>query len=163
MLEEILSPLHLSDWAAPAIGVLCAALVLLAARAGRRSDPLAPPVPPAPAGGPSSSDPYLQGGRAEKRSSLRRGGSQVSVFVSDAEGEARPIRGTVVDRSAGGLAIAVDEPLPPGEVLSVRVANTQDMPWVQVSVRNFRREGNYYLLGCQFLRPQPWSILLLFG
>jgi hypothetical protein len=164
MLDEILSPLHLSNWAAPAIGILCAALILLAARVGRRSGPLAPPLPPAEAGGPPPVDPYLRGGQAEKRASMRRGGSQVSVLLSDAEGQARPVQGVVIDRSSAGLAIAVSAPVRLGEVLSVRVASTaQEMPWVQVTVRNFRREGSYYLLGCQFLRPQPWSVLLLFG
>jgi hypothetical protein len=86
------------------------------------------------------------------------------VLLSDAEGRASPTRGIVIDRSSGGLAIAVDAPIRAGEVLSVRVAaNAQEMPWVQVAVRDFRREGGYYILGCQFLRPQPWSILLLFG
>ena len=100
----------------------------------------------------------------ERRSGLRRGGTHLSVLLSDAEGKVRPVRGVIIDRSVGGLAVAVDEPIRLGEVLSVRVAaNCHEMPWVQVAVRNFRREGGYYLLGCQFLRPQPWSILLLFG
>jgi hypothetical protein len=109
-------------------------------------------------------DPYLHGSSLEKRGSLRRAGGSVPVLLSDAAGQAEPVRGTIMDRSTGGLAIAVETLIPPDTVLGVRtVAHQQEMPWVSVIVRNVRREGNYYLLGCQFLRPQPWSILLLFG
>jgi PilZ domain len=164
MLEETLSSLHPAGWVPPMIGAACTSLVLLATRAGRRSDPPAPLLPPVPAGGFQPVDPFWDGARLERRSSLRRGGNHLPVLLSDAEVEAWLVRGTVLDRSSTGLAIAVDEPVRPGEVLSVRVAaNSQEMPWVRVAVRHFRREGSYYLLGCQFLRPQPWSVLLLFG
>jgi hypothetical protein len=86
------------------------------------------------------------------------------VLLSDAGGEAVPVRGAVLDRSAGGLAVATDAPVPPATVLSVRaVEHFQDMPWVQVTVRNCRRSGKKYVLGCQFLCPQPWDVLRFFG
>jgi hypothetical protein len=162
-LEWILPRFHLAAWAPVAVGALCAALVFLAAQLRRRPGLPTPPGWRRGAEGSQPADPFRDGGRSERRSSLRRGGNHLSVLLSDAEGEVGPVRGTVIGRSTGGLAVAVDEPDRLGEVLSVRVANTQEMPWVQVAVRHFRREGGYYLLGCQFLRPQPWSILLLFG
>ena len=147
-LEWILSRFDFVVWAPAVVAALCTPLVYLAAQVGRRHRLPAPP----------------DGGRSERRSSLRSGGTHPSVLLSDAEVEARLVRGTVIDRSSTGLAIAVDELVRPGEVLSVRVAaNYQEMPWVQVMVRNFRREGSYFLLGCQFLCPQPWDILMLFG
>jgi hypothetical protein len=85
------------------------------------------------------------------------------VLLSDAEGMTKPVRGIVFDRSTGGLAILVEEPVLPDTVLGVRVVAHPEMMWVPVKVRHFRPEGNYYLLGCQFLRSQPWSIQLLFG
>jgi hypothetical protein len=147
-LEWILSRFDLVVWAPAVVGALGAPLVFLASWPGRRHGLPAPP----------------DGGRSERRSSLRRGDTHPSVLLSDAEVEARLVRGTVIDRSSTGLAIAVVEPVRPGAVLSVRVAaNYQEMPWVQVMVRNFRRERGYFLLGCQFLCPQPWGILMLFG
>jgi hypothetical protein len=160
-LEWMLPRFHLATWAPAAVGTLCAALVFLAARLRRR---LAPPPPRRGVEGFQPADPFRDGGRSERRSSPRRGGTHLSVLLSDAEGQARPVRGVIIDRSSGGLAIAVDEPIRLGEVLSVRVAaNAREMPWVPVVVRHFHREGGYYILGFQFLRPQPWSILLLFG
>jgi hypothetical protein len=163
-LEWLLSRFDLVVWAPAVVGALCAPLVLLAAHVGRRRRLPAPPPPRRGAEGSQPADPFRDGGRSERRSSLRHRGTCPSVLLSDAEVEARLVRGTVIDCSSTGLAIAVDEPVRPGAVLSVRVAaNSQEMPWVQVAVRHFRREGGYYLLGCQFLRPQPWGILLLFG
>jgi hypothetical protein len=85
------------------------------------------------------------------------------VLLSDAEGMTKPVRGIVFDRSTGGLAVLVEEPVLPDTVLGVRVVAHPEMPWVTVTVRNSRPEGNYYLLGCQFLCSQPRSILHLFG
>ncbi|MFL6202859.1 MAG: PilZ domain-containing protein [Thermoanaerobaculia bacterium] len=162
--ECVLPRVYLAAWAPASVGTLCAALVVLAARLRRRHGLPAPPGWRRGADGSRHADPFRGGGPAERRSSVRRGDIHPSVLLSDAEVEARLVRGTVIDRSWTGLAIAVDEPVRPGEVLSVRVAaNFQKMPWVQVMVRNSRRERGYFLLGCQFLCPQPWSILMLLG
>jgi hypothetical protein len=85
------------------------------------------------------------------------------VLLVDIEGRVRPMRGIVFDRSAGGLAVVVEEQVPPGRVLDVRVIADVEMPGVPVTVQNVRREGNNYLLGCQFLRLPSWNIQLLFG
>jgi hypothetical protein len=119
--------------------------------------------PPGKVGRLQFGDPFLHGSSSEKRGSLRRGGTSVPVLLSDAEGKAKPVRGMIFDRSAGGLAVVVEEPVKLGTVLGVRVVAHPAMSWVPVKVRNFRREGSHYLLGCQFLRSQPWSIQLLFG
>src|SRR4051794_2790272 len=45
----------------------------------------------------------------EKRVYPRRRGGSVSVEVADAEGRIRPYRGWVIDRSVGGVCLAVEE------------------------------------------------------
>src|SRR5262245_58574960 len=169
MLEEVFPGASLSAWAPPAVGALSASLMFLAARLARRlASPTAPP-PPAPPPSPAPSGPTQPSGRPpegppEKRSHERRQGARVLVLVSDAESEAKPVRGAVLDRSAAGLALSTDAPAQPGTVLSVRVVgHFQEMPWVRLVVRNCRRKRKKYVLGCQFLRPQPRSILVLFG
>jgi PilZ domain len=162
--EGLLSRFDFVVWAPAVVAALCTPLVYLASRLGRRHGLPAPPGWRQGAEGAQPADPFRDGGRSERRSSLRRGGTHLSVLLSDAEAEVGPVRGVIIDRSTGGLSVAVDEPVRLGEVLSVRVAaSAHEMPWVQVTVRHFRREGSYYLMGCQFRRPQPWSVLLLFG
>lgn len=110
------------------------------------------------------SDPFVQGRYQERRGAARRGGNPVAVLISDEEAEAEPIRGFVLDRSTGGLCIAVDAEIETGTILSVRTANApQTTPWVQVEVKNCRRNGREFEIGCQWLRTPPWSVLLLFG
>ena len=77
-------------------------------------------------------------------------GTPVKVDVAD-----RQFQGIedawVVDRSAGGLGLHMDSPLPRGAVLKVRPrqAPGSDM-WVLMVVMNCRQEDDYYVVGCQF-------------
>jgi hypothetical protein len=164
MLDELLSRLDFFSWAPAVIGALCASLVLLA---GRRSRPAAPPpapeppAPPRPLFGP---DPFTSGSPSDKRSAPRRRGSSVPVFLGEDGGRGAALSGVVVDRSRGGLGMAVDAAVPAGAVLGVRArAHAREMPWVSVRVRHCRRDGAGWVLGCQFLQPPPWNVLLLFG
>jgi hypothetical protein len=110
-------------------------------------------------------DPFVEGSKTERRTSLRRRGTEVEVKLRD--GEAHEELGTawVVDRSMGGLCLTTEEQFEKGMVLSVRTLNAPEtIPWIQVEVRscrNLSRGG--YELGCQFVRPPTWNILLLFG
>jgi hypothetical protein len=80
-----------------------------------------------------------------------------------AEGQ-QPWEGTVHDRSTGGLCLHVSRPAVVGSHFLVRSPNApEEMPWVEVQVRNCRKTGNTYLIGCEFVEAQPWSVLLLFG
>jgi hypothetical protein len=51
------------------------------------------------------------------------------------------------------------------EVREVRPADAPaECPWVRVHVRHRTRLGpRRWRLGCQFIRPQLWGTLLLFG
>jgi hypothetical protein len=72
--------------------------------------------------------------------------------------------GVVVDRSTGGLCLALDRTYPDGTTLFVRpnVATT-DCPWVAVVVRHCRGCRDYQLAGVEFPAPPGWNVLLQFG
>jgi PilZ domain-containing protein len=111
-----------------------------------------------------SADPFTQGRYRERRGAARRGGNPIAVLITDESTEAEPIRGYVLDRSTGGLCLSCDAEIEEGTVLSVRTANAPETaPWVQVEVKNCRKAGKEYEIGCQWLRTPPWSVLLLFG
>jgi hypothetical protein len=70
----------------------------------------------------------------------------------------------VVNRSRGGLSIEAEAPYRPGTVLLARpAAAPDDVPWVWLEVRNCRRKGQQWGLGCKFTEALPWSTVLIFG
>ena len=72
--------------------------------------------------------------------------------------------GYVLDRSTGGLRLALTVAVASGITLQVRADNAPDnTPWVTVLVRNCRHAGQHYELGCEFDKTPPWNVLLLFG
>jgi hypothetical protein len=124
---------------------------------GKRRPP--PPVEERP-----TYDPFMTGSPLEKRSSVRRQGSLVEVLVTDAGHAARPVRGWIHDRSMGGVCLMLERSLTLSTVLNVRAANApQSTPWVQVTVRNYRRWGRDWMHGCQFIKTPQSSVLLTFG
>ena len=164
-MPETLSSLDVLTWAPAAIGALCAALVFFAALGRRRRHAEeALDQAPAPRPGVFGPDPFVSGSPTDKRSTPRRRGVPVAVLLSDSGGRTEPVHGAVLDRSRGGLAIAAPAPAPTGTVLSVRAARyAREMAWVPVRVRHCRPDGDGWVLGCQFLSPQHWDVLLLFG
>jgi hypothetical protein len=100
----------------------------------------------------------------EKRSFARRSGNAVAVFWTDAPGEENLCRASVIDRSAGGLCLLLDDPVEIGKVLRVRPCCAPGTaPWVEVHVRSCRKEAGQWELGCQFVTIPGFSVLLLFG
>lgn len=100
---------------------------------------------------------------ADRRTSVRREGAPVKVFLSC---PARPdIQDAwVMDRSTGGLRVAVPAPLPAESFVQVRAANAPDtVPWVGLVVRSCKPVGEHFELGCAFEQTPPWNVLLLFG
>jgi len=101
---------------------------------------------------------------ADRRGAVRREGTVVRVKVA-----APPFRnglgeGFVLDRSTGGLRIAVTTPLEPGIIVQVRATNAPEtVGFVGVLVRSCRKNGEFYELGCEFEKTPPWNVLLLFG
>ena len=147
-------------WAVPVIGVLTAGLTLLAGRAAIRRRR-------ARGDGAASHDdhdPFEDGSASERRATVRRKGNHVEILVTDADSPDEPIRGWVVDRSLGGLALLLSQPRPEGTVLSIRPRQCPSVtPWVPVEVRTCKEDRGGYELGCQFQRTPPWNVILLFG
>jgi hypothetical protein len=101
---------------------------------------------------------------ANRRSSSRREGQPVRVLITMAGLRGQLESGWVLDRSTGGLRIAVAKPIPIGSTIQIRTDNAPDtIPWVSVIVRSSRAETQHHELGCSFESTPPWNVLLLFG
>jgi hypothetical protein len=102
--------------------------------------------------------------RGEKRRALRRKGQPVPVLVTHFEKPGQEEVGWVMDRSQGGLRLIFTRSLPAGDELSVRAESaSDDLPWVAIRVKHCRASGKRWIIGCEFVDPLPWSVLLLFG
>ena len=101
---------------------------------------------------------------ANRRTSVRRDGGPVQVNLTSPTLRGGRNDGYVLDRSTGGLRVAVTAAIPAGTVLQVRADNAPDtVPWVTILVRSCRDTGPHFELGCEFEKTPPWNILLLFG
>lgn len=100
----------------------------------------------------------------EKRKSVRRQGVPTPLHVIDGQHAKRALDAYVLDRSTGGIRIAIQKPVAIGANLQVRPVNSgTETPWIPVLVRNCKEVGDYYEVGCQFERELPWNLLLMFG
>jgi hypothetical protein len=102
----------------------------------------------------------------DRRRAARRGGGPTPIRVSDLPqgGRRAGDEGLVLDRSTGGLCFAAHRSFREGTWVYVRaVSAPPGSPWVGVMVRHCRGHGDHFLIGCQFLDPPPWNVLLLFG
>jgi len=149
-----------------AIGVgvgLCAIFVGKLAFGRKKPNPSKNPGPDSKRAEPVH-DPFTEGSPSELRKSMRREGNPTEIFLAKPDNKNKPSRGWVLDRSLGGLYIAVGEEFKPGTKLAVLPANAPPMtPWVDIEVRSCRELKEGYGLGCQFLKTPNWSVLLMFG
>lgn len=102
----------------------------------------------------------------ERRGSVRREGTVVKVLLSSPTFKKGVDSGYVLDRSTGGMKIAMGVAVAPGSTVQVRAQNAPDtIPWVTIVIRSCRRSdnGKHFELGCEFEKPPPWNVLLLFG
>jgi serine/threonine protein kinase len=116
------------------------------------AEPKSPPAPAAPWNG------------VERRGSPRRRGNLVPVLVADSPAQQEPIRGWVLDRSAGGLGLLVGEALEIGTLMRVR-AERSDVAaqWVPVRIIHCRQERIRWRVGCQFVQKLGCEVLSTFG
>lgn len=103
----------------------------------------------------------------DQRYAHRRQGNPVQIHVAfDAERKERDV-GSVLDRSVGGMRLAMFQPVKTGTVVSIRPTHADDIvPWVELEVRSCRPSTempDHYELGCQYVKSPPYSIQLLFG
>jgi len=103
----------------------------------------------------------------DQRESLRRLGNTVEVHVAAPDNKKNPGLGNVLDRSTGGLRLALYQEFGVGVVLSIRPVHAQDMvPWVDIEVRYCKVSQEIpgcFEVGCQYVKSPPYSIQLLFG
>ena len=72
--------------------------------------------------------------------------------------------GYVLDRSTGGLRVALQAGMAPGGSMQIRASHAPETtPWVTVIVRNCVDTGEHFEMGCEFDKTPPWNVLLLFG
>jgi hypothetical protein len=153
------------ELAIPISGALVAAGTAFVLSRFLFTKPAAPASAPPPAEKPPCEfDPFVEGSASEQRNALRRGGSPVKVLIGNPEQGGKGQDGWVVDRSVGGLGLAVSDAIAEGSLLEVRAANAPPgTPWVEIQVKTCRQCKNGWELGCQFIKTPPWAVMLLFG
>ena len=121
------------------------------------------PPPPPPARPETDDWDNLEKSYADQRNSVRREGV-VPVQLTSPTFRGGTKSGYVLDRSTGGLRVALETALAPGSSLQVMADNAPpDTPWVTVIVRSCKQGPELYELGCEFENTPPWNVLLLFG
>jgi hypothetical protein len=148
-------PADWQPWVAPMIGLTSAGLTLgvgwTLIRRWRSRQRAAPE-----AGTPGK-------GRPERRKSPRRGGPAVKVLLCDADGETKPYTAMLLDRSLGGMRLAVAEAIPVGTRLSVCSSKaTGSDSWLRMEVKYCFWQDKSWLVGCKFAGTPSWSALMLF-
>lgn len=100
----------------------------------------------------------------ERRTWPRRR-QRLRVLLLDQQLEVQePLTAWVLDRSGGGLRLAVDREIQPGTTLGVKPTSAPARsPWVDVEVRRCRHAADGYELGCRFVGTPSLMSLLLFG
>jgi hypothetical protein len=99
----------------------------------------------------------------ERRAYLRRMGSPVPVSIRT-EVLAEPLAGEVLDRSDGGLRLAVDRQISAGMILRVSPAQALGFDvWVDVQVVYCLSWDSRWVVGCQFVNTPSPDVRTLFG
>jgi hypothetical protein len=152
-------------WLAVGCGLLVVLTFLFLGRRGRMQFPGPMVMPNSPAGSPdwdSSPSPRND----ERRRSIRRGGLPTPILVLDPKAgrKSKATEAYVLDRSTGGLRLALENPVNVGSTLLAKPGNAPDgFEWVKVVVRNCREVGDYFEVGCQFETELELNRLLMFG
>jgi hypothetical protein len=109
----------------------------------------------------------VQAKAGEQRGTFRRQGNTVEVHVAKPEDKETPEIGSVMDRSMGGLRLALFHEVEVGLILSIRPSTADKIvPWIDVEVRSCKPSTempDHFEIGCQYVKSPPYSIQLLFG
>jgi hypothetical protein len=166
-LTQLFSGLSATDpslWLALAAGFVVILAFLLLGRRRRFRGPVV--LPSSPAGSADWEATTLSARHDERRRSIRRGGLPTPILVVDSKGgkRAKATEAYVLDRSSGGLRLALERAFPTGAALLAKPGNAPEgFEWVKLVVRNCREVGDYFELGCQFETDLELSRLLMFG
>ncbi len=112
----------------------------------------------------SPQDAFRYGLGMARRKSVRLSGHRIPVWISLNDAKKDPLEGCVINRSQGGLRLALAQALPIGTMVQVRAMTVPaEMPWVQVEIKNCREKDENWELGCQFITDPPPDVLASFG
>jgi len=101
---------------------------------------------------------------ADRREAVRREGTPVRVLLASPTFRNGVSDGFVLDRSTGGLKIAMSIAMAPGSTMQIRAVNAPDtIGFVTVIIRSCRKNTEFFEMGCEFEKTPPWNVLLLFG
>lgn len=105
---------------------------------------------------------YLNFGR-QRRSSRRRWLNPTEVSLTTAFNET-PLKGLVINRSDGGLAVLTDTEHAIGSLLFAKaIEMPKNIQAVTIAVRHVRPVGRLWIIGCQYVGEVPWNIKVWFG
>ncbi len=103
----------------------------------------------------------------DQRGMSRRHGNPVEVHVAAPADKSHPGIGSVLDRSMGGMRLALYHEVEAGAILAIRPTHADNMvPWVELEVRSCKDSKEMpgqFEVGCQYVKSPPYSIQLLFG
>jgi hypothetical protein len=105
---------------------------------------------------------YLQT-EPERRTSVRCWGNPVEVRIL-LPNRVYPVRGVVINRSTGGLAILVDDTYEVGAMLKVRAVQAPEaVPWINIEVKNCRAVAKNWVIGCKYPEIPLWNAVVWLG
>jgi hypothetical protein len=108
--------------------------------------------------------PPAEADRPDERREAPRRATGAPVHISSVASLPEPIAGWVLNGSATGLYLSVEQPVPRGAVLSVRPTKAPPgTPPVQVCVQRCKADRRRWALGCRFVQVPPANVLGLFG
>jgi hypothetical protein len=151
-------------WLALGSGLAVLLTFLFLGRRGRFDGPVV--LPTAPQGSADWESPHATARNDERRRAIRRGGLPTPILVLDPKAgrRAKASEAYVLDRSTGGLRLALEKPVNVGSTILAKPGNAPDgFEWVKVVVRNCREVGDYFEVGCQFETELELNRLLMFG
>jgi hypothetical protein len=100
----------------------------------------------------------------DRRLAPRRWGDPREVRLARPEAGGPEIHGLVINRSPGGVGLLLDEAVPVGVRLRLRLVGVPaDVPWLAVQVKHCRAAGLHWFIGCEFGEPPPRNVLAWFG
>jgi hypothetical protein len=157
---QILSLPHIYIWLPILVFVAIAGVGFWLSRPGGAvaAEPLSQPVQALTA---------APGKQPDQRGAHRRAGNTIEVHVATPTDKEDPSLANVLDRSTGGVRLALFSEVAVGTVLSIRPVRADDMvPWVDVEIRSCQPSKEVpgaFEVGCQYVKSPPYSIQLLFG
>jgi len=160
MIAKLFSPDNM-PFSLPVLVALAVILLVFLLFRGQRRRSI---VPTMAKGGSRSSWVSETPSLSDRRTSIRREGTPVKIMATSPAFKNGTNPGYILDRSTGGLKLALEAGMAPGSSMQIRANHAPETtPWVTAIVRNCTDTGEHFEMGCEFEKTPPWNVLLLFG